>query len=76
MKFNMDKGYWSNKPMRIQLEGLAEHFDFPANEGVLSPIDMKGLVKAGVRFPEIEKHFRDQDRLARYRKFIDECRNI
>ena len=54
MKLDMKKGYWSNKPMRIQLDGIAKSFYYPDNSDVISPIDMMGLVKIGVRFPEIE----------------------
>ena len=76
MKFDMNKGYWDNKPMREQLECIAEAVDFPVNAGVLNPLDMEGLIKAGVRFPEIEDSFEAEARLKRYLKFKDECKRV
>jgi len=57
--YDMDEGYWDNKPMAMQLDGIANHIDYPTSSDEISPIDMSGLVSAGVRFPDVEKLFGD-----------------
>ncbi len=52
--YDMDKGYWDNKPMKQQLESIAlSGVNFQSGEVNLD--DLEGLIKAGVRFPEIEE---------------------
>lgn len=62
MKYDMDKGYWSNKPMAEQLEAYSTSYVavyYGNYDGLLDLRDFEGLVKIGVRFPELERMFKN-----------------
>lgn len=54
MKFDFGKGYWSNKPMAQQLECIATGPSAYVPNSEIDLIDLEGLIKIGVRFPDIE----------------------